>query len=74
MYHFFVSFKICFTYVSPAHPSLGKLNLYTRNPIPADQIYQTAFKIKKLEFKRVEKTHVFWEDCFLGSIELIHIW
>ena len=69
----FVSFKICFTYVSPAHPSPGKLNLYTRNPIPAElKFIKQPLKLK-LEFKRVEKTHVFWEDCFLGSIELIHI-
>ena len=72
--NFCFSFQICFTYVTPAHPSPGKLNLYTWNPIPAAQIYQTAFKIKKLEFKRVEKTHVFWEDCFLCLIELIQIW
>jgi len=73
MYHFLFLSK----FALPTCPLLThhsvKLNLYTRNPIPADQIYQTAFKIKKLEFKRVEKTHVFWEDCFLGSIELIHI-
>jgi len=72
----FCFFQNCFTYVSPAHPSPGKhpLPIPLTITIPADQIYQTAFKIKKLEFKRVEKTHVFWEDCFLCSIELIQIW
>ena len=62
----FISFKICFTYVSPAHPSPGKLNLYTPNPIPAElKFIKQPLKLK-LEFKRVEKTHVFLGGLFLG--------